>query len=230
MPVAFLDIQIQSHIVPQKFICLVAKETASPVVVEDIIIKNTAALIGTSDQQRNIVKLIEPRKWHEIAKMFWNRSRVHKEVRGNRLLKAIGVRVPCIHVYGIAYLPSFDYRYIGFIQMDNLIYQGAQDASHLLYWDNKLPVDIRERVYGNIIADLKKMRAHRIVFSDLTLGNIMVYADGTIAWIDTGVTQYSVFNTSAFTKKFAYSINRFLDIHRNVLTESEFSLFQPLIC
>lgn len=225
-----VKVQIAEESFSQYFIAFHSDEKSSVLLPEDVLIKNTASFISTMDGGRKVLKLIEPRKWHEMIKMFWGHSRVNKEVNGNRLLRELGVETPVIYTYGVGLIPSRPYRYVGYVVMDNLLEKGARDASHLLYWNNNLDEDIRHVVYENIISDLKRMRENYLVFSDLTLGNVMVYTDGSVAWIDTGVTLYKGRKrTRIFKEKFNYSVRRFIDIHQHVLTQREMELFCSLL-
>lgn len=225
----FSRVKVKDKIVPQLFVGFHEDGFQdNPVVMDSIIIKNTAAVVGTT-RNGQVLKLIEPRRWHEVIKLLWGHSRINKEVYGNRLLRLLSIGTPNIYAYGIGVFPARNYRYVGYILMENLVDRGAVDASHLLFWDNKLSADIRARVYRNIASDLKIMRDHYVVFSDITLGNIMAYPDGSIAWIDTGVTRYGSIREGNFEEKYNGSIKRFVEITRSVMTVSEIALFEDLL-
>lgn len=167
-----------------------------------------------------VLKLIKPRRMLECIKLLYGRSRLSKEIRGNRLLAQIGIAVP--HIYDVAYgfVPARGYDFLGYYVMDDLACQGMQDLS-LLFAKPGLTEMARERVFARLIADLCRMRDHHIVFSDLTLGNVFGCEQGDVVWIDTGVTVYPRVFESRFRHKFDYSLARFLSIHRDTLLQHE---------
>ena len=165
--------------------------------------------VAPSVTDNYIIKLVTSRTFHERIKALWMHSRLHKEIRGNRLLKRAGVCVPDIVESGYHPLPVIGTKFLGYYIMNNLTRDGYVELASRLEC-GQLSTDVSDRVLQNIIRDIRKMAAASIVFSDLHLGNILVNEYGDIAWIDTGVSHYHFGRRYKFRKKYNDSIRRLL--------------------
>jgi hypothetical protein len=177
------------------------------------------SIIGMLDDRR-ILKLIKPRRILECVKLMYGRSRISKEVRGNKVLQAMGIGVPLIDECAYGFLPAKGYDFVGYYIMENLIDKGMQDLS-VLFADEQLLAEQRRKIIKNLITDLQKMRDNYVVFSDLTLGNVFSNNNAELVWIDTGITEYSAHKQQKFELKYNFSLDRFMDIHKNTLSEEE---------
>jgi hypothetical protein len=168
----------------------------------------------------HILKLVKPRTFHEYFKLFWNSSRIHKEVAGNLRLKKLGLAVPAIYSHGYGLLPAQKGGFLGFIKMENLAASGYADAREMMT-GGLLAGDARQRFLEKFCADLLVMRQHKIVFNDLKLGNTFADAAGNLTWIDTGITVYTASRKAIFASKYAFSLQRFFKRHETLLSVEE---------
>jgi serine/threonine protein kinase len=194
--------------------------------IKDIIIDHTASFVGITSETKSVIKFIKARSWHEYIKLLWNHSRVTKEVKGNKILSKLGLRVPKIQEVGYGVIPSNKYRFIGYYIMENLKTSGYQELSTVIN-NNNLSDSIRSIMMFSIYNGLKAMRDNRIVFSDLHFGNIFSNSKGEVIWIDTGVTAYNKLNNRKFVKKFNQSVNRYS--YGNALSHEEIIMFNSLL-
>lgn len=194
--------------------------------IHDIIIDHAASLVGITSKNGLIVKFIKARSWHEYLKLLWNHSRVTKEVKGNRLLSKLGLRVPRIQEVGYGVIPSNKYKFIGYYIMENLKTSGYQELSTLIT-NNNLSDSIRSKIMFSIYNGLKAMRDNRIIFSDFHFENIFSDSKGEVIWIDTGVTTYNKLNNRKFVKKFNQSVNKYGS--GNALSHEEINMFNSLL-
>ena len=51
------------------------------------LIDHTPSLVGILKSSNLVIKFIKARSWHEYIKLFWNHSRITKEVKGSELLE-----------------------------------------------------------------------------------------------------------------------------------------------
>jgi len=193
--------------------------------IHDIIIDHKASLVGITSKDELIVKFIKARSWHEYIKLLWNHSRVTKEVKGNKILSSLGLRVPRISEVGLGVIPSHKYRFIGYYVMENLKKSGFQELS-ILISNNSISDSIREKIMFSIYSGLKSMRDDRIIFSDFHFENIFSNSEGEVIWIDTGVSVYSKFNNKKFVKKFNQSVKKYGS--GNKLSHEEILMFNSL--
>ena len=102
-----------------------------------------------------------------------------------------------------------------------------QDASELLL-SGGLNDNARKVMYSNIHDDLKKMRDHRVLFSDLRLSNIFADTSGRVVWIDTGVKVYSSSSRVKYENQFDRYIERILKPYRQHMSEDDIRLIESL--
>jgi tRNA A-37 threonylcarbamoyl transferase component Bud32 len=200
-------------------------------VLNNVLVDHIPSLVGVLKDSGLIIKFIKARSWHEYIKLFWNHSRITKEVKGSQLLQQLGLTVPVIHEVGFGIIPSKKHKFLGYYIMDNLTASGFEELSTLIT-ENGINTDLRAKIMTSVYSGLKKMRDSNIVFSDFHLDNIFANASGDIVWIDTGVTTYNLINHRNFRAKFNHSINRYIfycNDRGNTLTENETSMFRKLI-
>ena len=198
------------------------------VVKEDIIRDYNASLVAAIADDQWILKLVKPRSIHEYFKMLWFASRASKEVKGNFLLKSIGIDVPQIVEYGYGFIPASNYHYIGFIVMENLRLRNFDDAQEMMH-RGSFETETRKIFFAKLCKDIATMRANRVVFNDLKLGNVFSDENGDAIWIDTGVSCYSLLKSNKFRSKHNFSLNRFLKRHEKILNESEVKQIKSLL-
>lgn len=199
-------------------LCQVSKTQYFLTIKKSMVLNDSDRIIGKhldgsgsfSDVYRSkngtyIIKFIGSRSYHERFKIFWLHSRFDKEIRGNKLLKEIGLNVPSIFEYGRSY--NVFQKHLGYYVMSDMTQAGYSDLSDFLV-NNESKPKLLKKIWGNIISDLEKMYRKRVVYSDLHFGNIMVNELGDIVWIDTGVTQYTRIRKEKLNEKFKSSIRR----------------------
>jgi serine/threonine protein kinase len=199
--------------------------------LKNILVDHTPSLVGTLEESGFIIKFIRARSWHEYLKLLWNRSRITKEIKGNKLLAGLRLNVPKIHETGLGIIPSIKHEYLGYYIMDNLSQSGYQELSKLIK-DGALNEPMREKIMYSVYKGLKVMRENNIVFSDFHLDNIFANKMGDITWIDTGVTTYSLVNNKKFRLKYNQSITRYINYEYEgeiLLSQSEKAIFEELL-
>lgn len=185
------------------------------------------SLVLALPERRAILKLVRARRWHEYVKLLWNHSRASKEIAGNRLLRSIGICVPHIHESGMGLFPAKGYQFLGYYIMDDLQYSGFEN-SRFLFLEGRVTEVQRGPFLQNILGDIHRMCARRIVFNDLKFENIFCNAQGDIAWIDTGISYYPYWQRSKFRKKHNDAIDYFLLHHEKFLRADEVVQFKSL--
>lgn len=194
--------------------------------VDKILVDHSPSLIGKLNESGLIIKFIRARSWHEYLKLLWNHSRVTKEVKGNKILQELGLRVPEIHEVGYGVIPSIKHQFLGYYVMEDLKKSGFEELSYL--FDNESKSDSqRNLIMSSVYNGLKIMRDNRIIFSDFHLENILANDKNEIVWIDTGITTYRKINNKKFIQKFNSSISKYGS--RNKLNNNEISLFNTLL-
>lgn len=215
----------------QPFFTIVKHKSNSKNSLQSTLIDHTPSLVGTLRASDLIVKFIKARSWHEYAKLLWNHSRVTKEVKGAQLLENLGFKIPTIYEVGYGFLPSLNYKYLGYYVMENLNHSDYQELSKLIK-DGEIERGMRSKIIRSVYEGLKLMRDNRIVFSDFHLDNVFANQQGEITWIDTGVTTYHKLNEKKFRKKLNHSITRFIfysNDRGNTLSEEETDMFNSLL-
>ena len=207
------DKQIQ-----QLFISFYGKNLprSSFISLSSILVDHRPSLVAYCDEHQAILKLIKPRKYHEIVKQFWGHSRLFKEVKGNYLLKGLGLNTPNISDVAYAFLPSKNFEYLGYYIMEDLSKNNLTEVFET--FSNKTSTDAhRLTLLENISDGLITMKENNIVFTDFTLGNVFANDNGDITWIDTGVSKFN----KQLDKKFDQAVKRFIRIHQTLFTNSE---------
>ena len=195
------------------------------------LIDHTPSLVGILKSSNLVIKFIKARSWHEYIKLFWNHSRITKEVKGSELLEHLGLTVPIIYETGLGIIPSKKHKYIGYYIMENLTSSGFEELSKLLKSD-RLSTPVRDKIMLSVFNGLKVMRDNRIVFSDFHLNNVFANSEGEITWIDPGVTTYQQLNYKKFCEKYDHSIRRYLRYEyegKDLLSKDEKAMFNSLL-
>ncbi len=216
-------VSVCGKVVPQLFFRRTYKEKAPADLsydIDKVLQDHTPSLVGVTNQKDIVLKLIRPRRWHEIAKLFWGHSRVSKEIRGNFKFQDLGLNIPEIFESGYAFLPVTHYEFIGYYLMENLATKGYDEVFNLFHQED-LTSELRKMLFSQICDGLKTLQNNRIVFTDFTLGNVFGGEDGSLFWIDTGVSSYNRLEQNKFIKKNNQSIERFVSIHNDLLLEEE---------
>jgi hypothetical protein len=215
----------------QPFVTTKYNKSIKKTFLKTILIDHTPSLVATLQESGLVIKFIRARSWHEYLKLLWNRSRITKEIKGNQLLKSIGLRVPKIHETGFGIIPSKRHEYLGYYIMDNLSHSGFQELSKLII-EEELDDLMREKIMFAVYEGLKVMRDHRIVFSDFHLDNVFANGIGNITWIDTGITTYNPINKKKFCFKYNQSITRYINYEyegKILLSQDEKAIFKKLM-
>jgi len=180
---------------------------------------NASQVIALEDSQQ-ILKLVKPRRMLECVKLLWAASRANKEVQGNLLLSNLGIGVPELVDFGYGFFPGNNYRYIGFMVMEDLSARDCEDVRDMMKKPEFNEVS-RNHFFSRLYKDIITMRDHHIIFNDLKLGNMFSDLSGNLVWIDTGVSRYAFYQNKKFKIKYNFSLNRFLERHKDVLSDKE---------
>lgn len=225
-----VKINIEKIAVPQLFFRFTTtlKNAPGSYQLDKILQDHTPSLVAISDHNDLVLKLIRPRKIHEIVKLLWRHSRLSKEVNGNSRLAGLGLHVPEISEVGYALMPAKRYEYIGYYIMENLSQSGYEEVFELFH-QTDLSIESRSKLFTAIYEGLLLMRDNNVVFSDFTLGNVFGDRKGKLIWIDTGVTSFSRLNQKKFEQKYNFAVRRFIKIHQELLLASEIQQAQSLL-
>jgi len=174
-----------------------------------------------------IYKFIKPRRWHEYYKAFYGRSRTSKEVYANLRLKELGIKVPFIHEYSIAMVPTHFRGFTGYYIMEPA--EGIGNARPFI---NELSDSSRKAFINQLLKDLEIMRKNRIIYSDLSLGNLFCGREGELCWIDTAIKEYSRFSQKKFEKNWDKTMAKFMSWEKKAktLNENELSQLEDVLC
>ncbi len=190
---------------PQRFICLTRQQEQ----LCSILIDHKPSLVAAVSRQPQVIKLVKARSWHEYIKLLWNHSRLSKEIKGNRVLQQIGVRVPHIYETGINLRPFAKPSYLGYYAMEDLTQAGYREFEALI-GDSSTSASLLRQAMLNVAADLQSMKQHRIVFSDINKRNIYIDAEGNSAWIDTGIKQFATHQQGRFERAYNQALSKFI--------------------
>ena len=178
------------------------------------------SLVISLPEKNAILKLVRARKWVEYVKLLWNNSRASKEIHGNDVLHAIGIKVPRIYEAGLGLVPSPGYQFLGYYIMEDLRVSGYEN-SRFLFLENRIDAGRRKAFLENVMADIDRMRANRIVFSDFKFENIFCNQAGDTIWIDTGINVFTENRQADFMRRHDQSLDYFLEHHAKFLDEAE---------
>lgn len=195
---------------------------------EKILIDHKPSLVMLEQSENKVVKIVKARTWHEYFKLLWGHSRIHKEVYGNRLMAKLGFRVPEVLMVAYRWAPDFKDASLGFYMMENLDHSGFRTVRGLID-ENKLSGNRRKEILRLILDGLRKLQKERIVFTDFHLENVMLNDSGELAWMDTGVTTYSILSKEKFIRKNNHTMERFaLFYGKDYFTAEEQAMIRAL--
>jgi tRNA A-37 threonylcarbamoyl transferase component Bud32 len=197
---------------PHRFFCISRHQDD----VHSILIDHKPSLVATVNRQQQVVKLVKARSWHEYVKQLWNHSRLSKEIKGNRTLQQIGIRVPQIYETGVNLRPFAKPHYLGYYAMEDLAQAGYREFEALVN-DPATPPELLTTAMQNVVADLHRMKQHNVVFSDINKRNIYISAEGHSAWIDTGVKVFPATKQQRFRAAYNHAVSKFIHNNRHQL-------------
>lgn len=136
-----------------------------------------------------IVKYIKQRTWHDNLRIFFGASKISAELRSCIFLQNIGLRVPTVLEYGMAFIPGHLWGVTGYYLMKkhpavNIV------KHHFRHCDQTA----RQRILTLLIRDLQRLRDARCVYRDLSFRNMMTNDNGELFWIDTNIRRYAKAN------------------------------------
>ena len=196
---------------------------------QELVKNDRRSVVGFIQNKNTCLKLVKPISFHEYLRVFWRHSRIQKEVKGNYLLSKAGLRTAKIFDHGLG-LPSLkNYKFLGFILMENLLKSGFDEA-YLIFTDPNQTKERKDNLFKKIVCDVEKMKIRRFLFSDLHLKNILINSEDDIAYIDTGVSKFTLFKNSTFKKKFNQAMDKLARCHsnKNGLSEQQKKEIQAL--
>ena len=133
-----------------------------------------------------IVKYIKQRTWHDNLRIFWGASKISTELRSCIFLQNLGLRVPKVLEYGMAFIPGHLWGVTGYYLMEKHL---AADIvkHHFRHCDQPA----RQKILAQLVHDLQRMQNACCVFRDLSFRNMMTDDNGELFWIDTNIRRYS---------------------------------------
>ena len=196
---------------------------------ENVIVDQKASIVAVESTSKHIVKAVKSRTWHEYIKYLWGRSRDFKEVKGNKILSEMGLRVPKLISRGYGIVPGVKSNILGFYVMENMNSSGFRTV-YDEFRSGQLTQSDRLRIIGDIVSGMRAMQLHRILYTDFHMENVMVNDDGQLVWMDTGVTTYTRFQKRKFLKKNNQAIHRFIRYYSdNYFNQEEKEIISSLI-
>jgi hypothetical protein len=153
----------------------------------------------------SILKCLKIRHWTEYHKLLLGNNRAKEEVASNQIMKDIGLNVPRIIHYGVFSNILNKRAFSSFYSM--VAVPSSFLSGDVIY--KSLNVNAKRLFIKNISLDLKKLQKSRLVYSDLSMRNLLLNDEGEHYWIDTQVKKIS--SKNSFKIKFNYSIDRFIN-------------------
>ena len=196
-------------------------------VVERLLRDGPASSVFETANGRQIIKLIKPHTWHERLKIHWRSGRLFEELRGIKLFNKLGLNTPEVLDYGRSLTVSG--KYSSFYVMDNLSLQGYREVADILKHDTTNSAR-RDLIIKRFYEDLVVLRAHKIVYTDPHLSQVMVNEDNQLCWLDIGFKRYPS-DDKRFRLKFNQLIYRLLHnpFCKRTLNQNEIALFNSLM-
>lgn len=113
-------------------------------------------------------------------RLLTRRSKSYDEIRGNRFLRKLGIRVPKIHFWGASPM-SFDFNEL--LIIENLEYHLTVEHHISAYREH----GVLDKILTDIAKDINLMAKNGAIYRDLHFQNVMATLEGKICWIDTGL-------------------------------------------
>ena len=133
-----------------------------------------------------IVKYIKQRTWHDNLRIFWGASKISAELRSCIFLQNLGLRVPAVLEYGMAFIPGHLWGVTGYYLMEK--HPAADIVKHHFHHCDQ---PARQKILAQLIRDLQRLRDARCVYRDLSFRNMMTDDEGELFWIDTNIRRYA---------------------------------------
>lgn len=152
---------------------------------EHRVIKDDEVSRVIETSQGYIVKFVKSRTWHDYLRMFFGTSKISRELRSCARLAELGLRVPQVHEYGMALVPSHFWGVLGYYVM-----QKQPALAEAKFCFSALSKAAQQKLIGQLVQDLKLLRYACYVYRDLSFRNMMADADGELFWIDTNTKSY----------------------------------------
>lgn len=188
----------------QGYICKVYEAEAPATLTGKQFFESGSSIIINLDDG-SILKCLKVRHWTEYHKVILGKNRAIDEVASSFLMKKIGLKVPVINYHGI-FSNLFQKRaFTSFYSMVKI--PENYQPGNLIF--SQLTEEARENLISRLSLDLNTLMQHSLVYSDLSLRNVLVNEDGDYYWIDTQVKFYK--NSNKFKSKFNTSLYRFID-------------------
>tara|TARA_B110000438_G_C15737286_1_gene616871 strand:+ start:183 stop:899 length:717 start_codon:yes stop_codon:yes gene_type:complete len=156
-------------------------------------------------EDSSILKCLKIRHWTEYHKLLLGKNRAKEEVTSNQIMRDIGLNVPRIIHYGIFSNILNKRELSSFYSMEAV--PSSFVSGDVIY--DTLSISAKQFFIEHISLDLKKLQKNRLVYSDLSLRNLLLNAKGEHYWIDTQVKKIS--SPNRFKLKFNYSLDRFIN-------------------
>lgn len=189
----------------QGYICnTYNSEVVPPTLTGQKIFETDSSIIISLDNGY-ILKCLKIRHWTEYHKVILGKNRAIEEVTSSFLMKKIGLNVPIVKYHGIFSNILRRREFTSFYAMEKI--PGNYHPGNLVF--SQLAPEARENLIKKLSSDLDTLKQHTLIYSDLSLRNILVNSDGDYYWIDTQVKSYK--NHSKLKFKFNASLNRFID-------------------
>lgn len=193
------------HNLPSKgFICK-AYENEVPANLVGKQVFETGSSVIISLDNGSILKCLKVRHWTEYHKVLFGKNRSIEEVASSFLMSKIGLNVPTIKYHGIFSNIFSKRKFTSFYSMEKI--PENYQPGNLIF--SELTQQSRDKLINKLSIDLNTLKQHTLIYSDLSLRNILVNPDGDYYWIDTQVKHYK--NYSVFKSKFNASLYRFID-------------------
>lgn len=177
----------------------------SPSIVKHKMIFETPSSIVLKLESGNILKCLKIRHWTEYHKLLFGKYRALEEVTSNIRMKTIGLNVPVIKYSGLFSNFFSKRKYSSFYCMEEVPLNFQ--AGYLIF--DLLSKEAKTNFIDKVISDVKNLKDHSYVYSDLSLRNFMLNNDGDYFWIDTQIKAYS--NTGQFKSRFNIALERFVN-------------------
>jgi hypothetical protein len=171
----------------------------------------------------SILKCLKIRHWTEYHKLLLGNNRAKEEVTSNRIMKDIGLNVPKIIYYGIFSNILNKRSFSSFYSMEAI--PSSFLSGDVIY--KSLNVSARKLFIENITLDLKNLQKNRLVYSDLSMRNLLLNDKGEYYWIDTKVKKIP--SIKSFRIKFNYSIDRFINEPLVEFNKEEKSILKTIL-
>jgi tRNA A-37 threonylcarbamoyl transferase component Bud32 len=165
----------------------------------------TGSSIIISLDNGDILKCLKIRHWTEYHKLILGKNRAIEEVASNFLMKNIGLNVPTIKYHGIFSNLFSKRKFTSFYTMEKI--PSDYQPGNLVF--SRLRKDAKNHLINKLSLDINTLKEHTLIYSDLSLKNILANSSGEYYWIDTQVKTYR--NKSKFKSKFNKTLYRFID-------------------